>query len=51
MIEPASLIVVGSLNLDLVAQVARLPRRGETLLADGRSRAWSWCSSRSRSTP
>jgi ribokinase len=35
----ASLIVVGSLNLDLVAEVARLPRRGETLLADDSSRA------------
>ena len=33
------LIVVGSLNLDLVAEVGRLPRRGETLLADGHSRA------------
>jgi ribokinase len=39
MIEPASLIVVGSLNLDLVAEVARLPHRGETLLAVGHSRA------------
>jgi ribokinase len=39
MTEPASLIVVGSLNLDLVAQVPRLPGRGETLLADGYSRA------------
>jgi ribokinase len=39
MSEPASLIVVGSLNLDLVAEVARLPRRGETVLADGHSRA------------
>ncbi len=34
-----SVIVVGSLNLDLVAEVARLPGRGETLLADGQSRA------------
>jgi ribokinase len=34
-----SVIVVGSLNLDLVAEVARLPARGETLLADGHSRA------------
>ena len=33
-----SLIVVGSLNLDLVAEVARLPGRGETLLADGHGR-------------
>ena len=33
------LIVVGSLNLDLVAEVRRLPRRGETLLADGHGRA------------
>jgi ribokinase len=38
MTEPASLIVVGSLNLDLVAEVARLPGRGETLLADGHRR-------------
>jgi ribokinase len=36
--EPASLIVVGSLNLDLVVEVARLPAPGETLLADGYSR-------------
>jgi ribokinase len=35
----SGVIVVGSLNLDLVAEVARLPRRGETLLADGHSRA------------
>ena len=34
-----SVIVVGSLNVDLVAEVARLPGRGETLLADGQSRA------------
>ena len=39
MIESPSVVVVGSLNLDLVAEVARLPRRGETLLADGHSRA------------
>jgi ribokinase len=39
MSEPARVIVVGSLNLDLVAEVARLPRRGETLLAEGHSRA------------
>ena len=36
--EQASLIVVGSLNLDLVVEVARLPAPGETLLADGYSR-------------
>ena len=35
----SGVIVVGSLNLDLVAEVPRLPRRGETLLADGHSRA------------
>jgi ribokinase len=34
-----SLIVVGSLNLDLVADVVRLPARGETLLADGYGRS------------
>ena len=34
-----SVIVVGSLNLDLVAEVAHLPARGETLLADGHGRA------------
>ncbi len=34
----SGVVVVGSLNLDLVAEVARLPRRGETLLADGHSR-------------
>ena len=39
MSESPSVVVVGSLNLDLVAEVARLPRRGETLLADGQSRA------------
>ena len=39
MIESPSVVVVGSLNLDLVAEVARLPSRGETLLADGQSRA------------
>jgi ribokinase len=33
--ERARLVVVGSLNLDLVARVPRLPRPGETLLADG----------------
>lgn len=33
--EPARLTVVGSLNLDLVARVPRLPGPGETLLADG----------------
>ena len=33
--EPARLAVVGSLNLDLVTRVARLPGPGETLLADG----------------
>ena len=38
MSEPASLIVVGSLNLDLVVEVARLPAPGETLLAGGYSR-------------
>ena len=32
---PARLAVVGSLNLDLVTRVARLPGPGETLLADG----------------
>jgi len=36
--ERASLVVVGSLNLDLVVEVARLPAPGETLLADGYSR-------------
>ncbi len=36
--EP-SVAVVGSLNLDLVAEVARLPLPGETLLASGSSRA------------
>ena len=36
--EQASLIVVGSLNLDLVVEVARLPAPGETLLAEGYSR-------------
>ncbi len=35
----SGVIVVGSLNLDLVAEVVRLPRRGETLLAGGNSRA------------
>ncbi|MET0770653.1 MAG: ribokinase, partial [Solirubrobacteraceae bacterium] len=34
-----SVIVVGSLNLDLVAEVAHLPARGETLLASGHGRA------------
>jgi ribokinase len=33
--ERALVAVVGSLNLDLVARVPRLPRPGETLLADG----------------
>ena len=32
---PARLAVVGSLNLDFVTRVARLPGPGETLLADG----------------
>ena len=36
--EP-SVAVVGSLDLDLVAEVARLPLPGETLLASGSSRA------------
>jgi ribokinase len=34
-----SVIVVGSLNLDLVAEVSHLPARGETLLASGHGRA------------
>ena len=34
-LSPARLAVVGSLNLDLVTRVARLPGPGETLLADG----------------
>ena len=34
-----SVIVVGSLNLDLVAEVAHLPARGETLLATGHRRS------------
>jgi ribokinase len=37
--EPARVSVVGSLNLDLVARVSRLPRDGETLLARGYDRA------------
>jgi ribokinase len=37
--ETPRLAVVGSLNLDLVARVPRLPRPGETLLADGYSHA------------
>jgi ribokinase len=37
--EPARVSVVGSLNLDLVARVPRLPRDGETLLANGYDRA------------
>jgi ribokinase len=37
--ELARLAVVGSLNLDLVARVPRLPRDGETLLAHGYDRA------------
>jgi ribokinase len=34
-----SVVVVGSLNLDLVAEVAHLPARGETLLASGYARS------------
>jgi ribokinase len=34
-----SVVVVGSLNLDLVAEVAHLPARGETLLASGHGRS------------
>jgi ribokinase len=33
--RPVELTVVGSINLDLVARVERLPRAGETLVADG----------------
>src|SRR3954454_8255890 len=36
--EAARLAVVGSLNLDVIAEVARLPQRGETVLADGHRR-------------
>jgi len=35
---PVELTVVGSINLDLVARVAELPRAGETLTADGFAR-------------
>ena len=35
---PVELTVVGSINVDLVARVARLPRPGETLLASSQER-------------
>jgi ribokinase len=35
---PVELTVVGSINVDLVARVARMPRAGETLLASGFAR-------------
>ncbi len=37
-IAPAAVTVVGSVNLDLVAALSRLPRPGETLTATGLSR-------------